>query len=401
MSEKLEPKNYLFLFADLIGSTEVATEQTPQFFAGNYISSFRWAVESARNFLKERNVWEESSDISLNFKDRIEDIDITGDEVKSFASLDDKTEEKKEDIIASAVMFAYLTKLYWFISPYNLERLTGKQFPRDMAVGIHIGPASKFALSNKWDDIAGLHIHVAKRIETLARECHNSRICASEDVADMFNKWCERFSGSELKEKAPLHFTTFREQDKRHLVKGIPKSIKLYELDWDIENNDAMKYLEMLLETPEHVDMEAEGVLKKIGSNFFSKVKVGEDKFELNKAVKYKFNEDKLTKKSYIKKWFDVVNEQPKLFLDQLFLAVSYFILSCSLIRTSKIYEDQTYNDKCRKVTQEFYSSIDRLHKQQVKEKDAKSLTDCPRIQTHQKKCQKFSIQGEKSRIKR
>lgn len=357
----MQTKNYLILFADLIGSTEVATEQTPPFFASNYIASFRWSAERAFNFLG-KTVW---SDSHLNFSKKISNFDIVGDEVTSFTPLDELVEEEQEDIVASAVLFAYLTKLYWFISPYNLGRLSGKQFPRDMAVGIHIGPASKFPLSKTVRDIAGLHINVAKRIETLARGGRSSRICASEDAATMFNNWCERFKDLDTEYQAPLLFTRFNKHTERYSVKGLPTSIRIHELDWNIGNRDAISLLNGLEKTPEIDELDAEKVLKLISAEFFSEFKCGEKIWSINNFIEYRIDgENLLSTQNYIKKWFEVVNQQPKLFLDQLFLATSYYIISCSLIRCPCICSNKQDKREFQEITKKFYRTVNRLHKE-------------------------------------
>ena len=108
--------NYLILFADLVGSTEVAVEVDPSFYAKTYVASFHWAARRAMKFIKNKKVFKHEQ-----FKKTIQDTDIriAGDEALSFTLLDyaKLTDIEREDIVASAIAFAYVTKLYWLASP--------------------------------------------------------------------------------------------------------------------------------------------------------------------------------------------------------------------------------------------------------------------------------------------
>ena len=226
---------YLLLFADLIGSTEVASEATPSFYAGNYIASYYWAAKRAKQYLE----------LKIFKKDKflltIDDIRLAGDEALSFTPLNFQKHSKDEleDMVASAVAFAYVTKLYWLVSPYNLLRMHGKLFPRDIAVGIHIGPAALVPKEKAKDtQIAGLHINITKRIEDQAREGSESRIFVSYDVADMFKGWLRRRQRIPFECRSPLTFTEFRELPNISSMKGMPKKLRLLELVWAKEGRD-------------------------------------------------------------------------------------------------------------------------------------------------------------------
>ena len=154
-------RNYLLLFADLVGSTEVAVEASPSLFSSLYIASYHWAASKAFKFVKEKGAYP-----SVEFNSSIESLRVSGDEVLSFTPLPESPDDQ-EDLIASAVAFSYVTKLFWLIGPYNLQRVLSKQFPRDVAVGIHLGPAVKVPCICQEDQIASLHINIAKRMETI------------------------------------------------------------------------------------------------------------------------------------------------------------------------------------------------------------------------------------------
>lgn len=348
---------YLILFADLIGSTEVASEQSPNTYSRTYIASFRWAANRAIDYIRQ-DVW--SKNKKLNFNKRIEKITIIGDEVFSIKKLLSATtadtdsgktaiDDQNSDIVASAVLFAYLIKLYWFVSPYNLNRLLGNQFTRDISVGIHIGPAGpliKDKHDDGDDDVAGLHINIAKRIETLARDGTSTRIFASEDVNHHFGKWRKRFLSVRYQDQALLTFMQFDKFGDRHFIKGLPRSIEVFELKWVTNNNDLLLMLKEFTSFRfDTQDLEAEDVLQKLGKAFFRRVDKTDNTKLLSEAVDFgslklitEANSDTTENaidyaKRYIENWFDAVRNPPKVFLDELFISTSYFIISCALYR--------------------------------------------------------------------
>ncbi len=355
---------YLILFADLIGSTEVASEQSPDAYAKTYIASFRWAANRAIDFLK-LDVWENNKD--LNFKHKISEISIIGDEVISITKLEStssrdnrarkEVDDLNSDIVASAILFAYLIKLYWFVSPYNLNRLKSKQFTRDISVGLHIGPAGRIIEDNDGEadgndalNIAGLHINIAKRIETLARLGTSTRIFASEDVNHLFNHWTSRFRERTFKSQAPLRFLKFDRFGDRHFIQGLPRSIEVFELCWDTSSNDFLLMLkEFTSFTFDTNDIEAENVLQRLGKAFFRlqdantspstprylAKAVDFDSLNNSTGVKTNYTQDDAMQdaKAYIEYWFNAVESPPKVFLDELFISTSYFIISCALYR--------------------------------------------------------------------
>jgi len=329
--------NYLILFADLVGSTEVAVEVDPSFYAKTYVASFHWAARRAMEFIKSKKVFKHEQ-----FKKTIQDTDIriAGDEALSFTLLDyaKLTDIKREDIVASAIAFAYVTKLYWLASPYNLRRMIGKQFPRDLAVGIHIGPADVVpSLDTQKKEIASLHINMAKRIEGKARDGQESRIFASYEVHEHFTKRIARVKkkAKGIKERSPLSFTKFLDRKQLDVVKGIPKKVRLLELDWPPKDKDFEKLLKELIKTPGKTESETEEAASFLAGNFFCPNQSNLFNYEepMRPAIDYDYSRLGLTVQDYIKNWFDAVEQLDKLFFDECWLVLNCYLLSCSLLR--------------------------------------------------------------------
>ena len=324
--------DYLFLFADLIGSTEVAVEVAPAFYAQTYIASFHWAAQQALEYVKQTGVFPQA-----NFTRTIEEIKIAGDEVFCFAPLDEIT--KRVDLqsqVASAVAFAYVTKLYWLASPYNLRRLLGKQFPRDIAVGIHIGPAAAVHHGGA-KDIASLHINVTKRIETVAREGTESRIFASYDVADIFESWRRQYNHLDEHKQPPLIFASFLKRPDPVSGKGVPKKFQVLELvQAKQEKEDSSRLLELMRQltiSPEEEDIAAERAVKIMAETFLLQDGYPfRDNITNAKVINYDI-ESAQTATGYIDKWFEAISSQSKLFFDESWLVLNCHVLSCAMMR--------------------------------------------------------------------
>lgn len=324
-------ENYLILFADLVSSTEVAAEVTPSDYARNYIASYHWAARRAEEFISSKTIFKKD-----RFLLTIDEVRIAGDEVLSFSPLSFQKHGrvKLEDMVASAVAFAYVTKLYWLASPYNLRRMLDKQFPRDIAVGIHIGPAA--LVPKKKEEarqLASLHINVAKRIETLAREGSESRIFASYDVADMYKGWLARHQEIPIKFRSPLTFTEFLRRPDASSIKGMTKKIQLLELAWSKGSLDGlMNLLRQLTISPEEEDIDAEKAAQFLAENFLIK---DQDLFMYGKntrAIHYGIP-GASTAPGYIRQWFRAVEGPSKLFLDECWLVLNCYLVSCAMLR--------------------------------------------------------------------
>jgi class 3 adenylate cyclase len=329
---KHETTNYLILFADLVGSTEVATEVSPRFYARTYSASYRWAAHRALDYIKDPSAFPRQV-----FKKRIEEISVAGDEVLCFVPLCDLNEGEPQDIVASAVAFAWVTKLYWLACPYNVRRMVGKQFPRDIAVGLHIGPAALVPSEDNRSDIASLHINVAKRIEGQARRGTESRIFASYEVADNFKAWSEGAKAIPVADRSPLSFMRFSAR-KTPELKGVPKRVQLLELEWpDTDVHNLENLLGQLVETPDTDEVVSESAARFLAKTFlpvsdrpFAKASTSSPLVEMD-------IQSVTTGEGYIEEWFRGVAEWNKLFFDEPWLALNCYLVSCALLRHAAV----------------------------------------------------------------
>ena len=322
--------NYLILFADLIGSTEVATEALPSVFTELYIASFQWAARQAYQFVLERGVFP-----GQDFTETLDAPRIQGDEVFSFTKLDDLTDPQKEDCVASAVAFAKVIKLMWLAGPYNVQRITDKQFPRGISIGLHIGPAGRVLVpAGDSEQIAGIHINIAKRIEGAAKEGSESRIFASSDVKRCFAAWVARHDSIPEHCKAVISLCEFRPCVGMSDLKGLPRKVQLFELMGMVKIAKlAQAQLHALKTTPETNDQGAETVAAKLAQAFlppgmtpFSRDNTPMVVHSLRSAE---------TNAGYIAKWFEAVGQPMHLFFDEAWLLMNAFFVSASLARHS------------------------------------------------------------------
>lgn len=330
-----ETSHYLILFCDLVGSTEVAVEASPLFFARTYIASFHWAAYKALKFVQECQTFGDA-----NFSRKIDKIHIAGDEVHAFIPLDFTWAPRDlEDLVASTISFAYVTKLFWLAAPYNLQRMLRHQFPRDISVGIHIGQAAPVQNSED-SDVAGLHINVTKRIESKARDAKESRIFASRDVTEIFERWRRRTEWIPRESRPPLWLTNFFPQPPIS-GKGVPKKLEVLELGQAKGRlNDFADLVQQLEDTPETVDVSAESAVRIMAEIF---IPPGLAIFKDDAATLSIDHElaEVNTVEGYIDKWFRAIDMLPKIFLDERWLLFNCFLVSCALIRHTSVGRDK------------------------------------------------------------
>ncbi len=208
-------EEYLIIFEDLIGSTELARTLENKIFAEKYISSFHWSANRALDYICDQNVFQ-----NLNQRIAVQQMRIAGDEALCFQELKGS---EQDSTIASAVAHAFMTQLYWLVSPYNLRRLEDKKPSQELAIGIEKGPAAKI-LTSKSGDIAGYHVNKAKMIEGAARQIRSgSRILAAKEIGELFSEWKAKIKEEEIGGDVtwpPLLHADFREVKNRIQVKG-------------------------------------------------------------------------------------------------------------------------------------------------------------------------------------
>lgn len=334
--------DYLILFGDLIGSTEVASEASPSLFSKLYIGSFHLAAQCAQDYITNPVF------TTVKFSKIIEGMQLSGDEVLSFTDMTGLNEDQKTDLIASAVTFAFMIKTFWMASPYNILRLHEKKFFRDIALGIHIGPAERIS-DDAQSDIAGLHINVTKRLETAARSANNSRILVSDDVNHYFSGWLKKWSALLAPHAPPLLYTIFDQVQSPLDLKGIPVKVTPFELQLNKENKAKIReLLELIFSTPERIGAEAEDAVRILGDTFLEKLFQYRSLLDQIKDIK--------TTDEYISHWFDAVDHLPHLFLHDLWTVMVVFFICCGFNRRCDL--NVTKRNSYQERTKRFRSKL-------------------------------------------
>ena len=317
----MSSSDYLILFGDLIGSTEVASEASPAVYSKLYVGSFHLAVKCAAGFLR----LSPPPFPEVQFSKVIDEGHLGGDEILSFTRVPSANLDELVDAVGSAVAFALVLKMCWLAAPYNLKRLRERKFPRDIAVGIHIGPAEP--VDDEHDsDIAGLHINVSKRLETAARSGGESRIFASDDVARYFRAWSRKHEHKELLKKPPLLFTELIRRELPLDLKGIPVRVKPHELILKREHiQNFWKLVEQIHSSPEDVNVHSEKAAKDLSGLFIDNL-FGSSESQVS-------HWDVTDPKSYIESWFNAVRPVSLIFFNDLWTVLTAFFLSCGFRR--------------------------------------------------------------------
>lgn len=347
--------NYLILFGDLVGSTEVASEASAVLFSKLYIASFRLAIDCAEHYIKNPDM-KKPVFKTVKFSKTIEGIITTGDEVLSFTKMSGLPEKEKNDLIASAVAFALVLKVFWMASPYNLIRLNEKKFPRDIAIGIHSGPAERIYNGDD-NDIAGLHINVAKRLETLARNGEASRIFVSDDVAFIFEKWLQGWQHLEIEKMPPLLFTSFKRVKASLDLKGIPVKVFPFELRMNLFLPKLDYLFKLIYGTPKISDAEAENAAMILGDTLLKKL------FKVSSLMRQLKDID--THEKYIDHWFNSIDPLPHLFIHDLWTEMLTFFFSCGFVRNTKL-NNTTRNEYKKRTAVHLDKLIDLINRKKT-----------------------------------
>jgi len=311
--------DYLILFGDLIGSTEVASEASTSVFSRLYIASFYLAIKCATQYIKEPVF------PTVIFKKIIEGIQLSGDEVFSLTKISKFSTDELNDVVASAVAFSFALKVFWMASPYNIKRLYEKKFPRDIALGIHIGPAERI-LDDPKSNIVGLHINVTKRLETAARSGGNSRIFVSDYVAYIYRRWLDKWKDLPSKKIPPLLYSKFNVTKTPIDLKGLPVKVSAFELQINKKDQMKLQYLfEMIYQSSDHIDSETENAVRKLADILLDNL------FEIESLYQYVDNIS--SPENYINLWFQSVSPLPHMFLNDIWTIMVTFFLSCGFVR--------------------------------------------------------------------
>lgn len=224
--------NYIIIFCDLVGSSEVANELTPKDYANKYIKSFYSAGILTRNFIGTlKKDWEDKDEERIKYH-------FLGDEILVFKKIDN-LRNCTEDVI-TAISFAYTLKLYWLVSSYTRRKILMSKPPREISCGIHIGGITEVKLKKffKEKKFASYDINIAKRVETISREGFSSNVFVTNYVAEVFNKWRKEQLTKDIKteELRLLTCAGFNPAEAKKL-KGIAADVYVTELIPNIESH--------------------------------------------------------------------------------------------------------------------------------------------------------------------
>ena len=139
----------LILFADIIGCSEISQEKGVKEYS-EIIDQFTKSAQNAYT-ISGIDWWHKYSE-SLNCGPlQTIETKMAGDEIAIFLHPNHKKlreqfklEAPKVDMdeiaLRRLILFALALKLYWLLSRYNLDRLKNSKPPRDIGIGIHVGP---------------------------------------------------------------------------------------------------------------------------------------------------------------------------------------------------------------------------------------------------------------------
>ncbi len=167
----MSTSQYIIIFCDLVGSSEVATEVSPDDYA-KYIQSFYFAGTSALKFAYEIG-WKEERHSLLR--------ETTGDELLIMK----KVVDIEQDIF-TALAFVYTFKLYWLMSAYTVKKILNHRPPREISFGLHVGEMARVGDSEKW---VSYDINIAKRVEGISREGISSNVFVTKYIAEKYSQW--------------------------------------------------------------------------------------------------------------------------------------------------------------------------------------------------------------------
>ncbi len=167
----MSTSQYIIIFCDLVGSSEVATEVSPDDYA-KYIQSFYFAGTAALKFAYEIG-WKEERHSLLR--------ETTGDELLIMKKVVDIDQD-----IFTALAFVYTFKLYWLMSAYTVKKILNHRPPREISFGLHVGDMARVGQSEKW---VSYDINIAKRVEGISREGMSSNVYVTKYIAEKYSQW--------------------------------------------------------------------------------------------------------------------------------------------------------------------------------------------------------------------
>lgn len=132
---KIQKRHAIILFADIVGCSEISNENGVEDYAKilyQFFTAADLAYQATDNF---KIFKKEGEEFFFNF---------AGDEVCLFILLKEDTESLStpdcDDKLYAALRFSVSLKFFWYLSEYNLIRTKNQLAPREIGIGIHVGP---------------------------------------------------------------------------------------------------------------------------------------------------------------------------------------------------------------------------------------------------------------------
>jgi tetratricopeptide (TPR) repeat protein len=258
-------KRAIILFADIIGCSEVSNNCIIEQY-DNFIKEFHEICVKTRDLLFPKTEYSAEEIESSIRGDEICLILHSGKDIKKdyFSTFD----EEKDKIVKDAknsILFAVGLRLMWLISEYNRERIKCSLLPRDLGIGINIGPVmfSVHPATDRGKSSEGYSINLAKRIEGVSREGIFSKIFVCKE----FKYICDE-------NEIPVEF----DKGKVFELKGITTPPYLHEIKDIIDSKIVIESLIM---------NELQKLPKEDIELYFQTAKINEQEFWLRKLVGY------------------------------------------------------------------------------------------------------------------
>ncbi|TET77736.1 hypothetical protein E3J38_09505, partial [candidate division TA06 bacterium] len=253
----------IVLFADIIGCSEISNNCSIQEY-NSIIDEFHAICAETRDLFfptGEYSVEEMESSIR---GDEVCLILHSGKDADDyhFAPSEQETDKVLRDV-KNSILFSVGLKLMWMISDYNRKRVRCSLVPRDLGIGINIGPVV-FAVhpsTGRDKSSEGYSINLAKRIEGASRAGRYSKIFVCKEL---------RYLCTE--NRIPIEF----DDEKVFELKGITTPPYLHEIRDVIDSG-------MVTESP--VMSELEKLSDEDIEVYFRTARINEQEFWLRKLV--------------------------------------------------------------------------------------------------------------------
>ncbi|TFB09172.1 hypothetical protein E3V36_07165 [Candidatus Marinimicrobia bacterium MT.SAG.2] len=214
------------MFIDLIGSSEVASIKSLNYYRNIYLKQFHDTINTV---LENHDVPDEAdSDEEVIWHMRGDELFIllSGKSIKT-ASDEQKINKIRSDILRMFSIALDIKYRWLFNDECGIKRLKGMKAPFEIAIGINTGQVLITKEKGNWG-AEGYAINLAKRIESESRKGSASNIFVSENTYGYY---------SDISGENVLRF----EQQEKSVLKGISGIVRIYELIFaNLDEDDAI-----------------------------------------------------------------------------------------------------------------------------------------------------------------